>query len=96
MKTQILVAVMLIGVAPVVAFSDSPSSSAARTHAECASLFMTLDKDGDGRIARSEANADPAIAIAFEKLQLGDSGSMSVDDFMDACQKPAARPHQAK
>ena len=95
MKAIILVsAAALVGLALTAAWADPPARDAPRTRAECASLFMTLDTDADGRISRHEASADPVIASAFDELNIGDSGYMSLDEFLEACQKAGARPHR--
>lgn len=95
MKAIILLSVAaLVSLASIAAWADPPAREAPRTRAECASLFMTLDTDADGRISRQEASADPVIASAFEDLNIGESGYMSIDEFLDACQKSGARPHR--
>jgi Ca2+-binding EF-hand superfamily protein len=90
----LLSAVALVSFASAAAWANPPAGDAPRSRAECASLFMTLDTDADGRISRHEASADPVIASAFDELNIGDSGYMSLDEFLEACQKAGARPHR--
>lgn len=94
MNTMIIAAATIGSFASLAAYANPAASDPPRSHAECASLFMTLDKDADGRISRSEASADPVIAEAFDGLQLGESGFMNVDEFMSACEGGRAHVHR--
>jgi len=95
MRTPILGAAAVLGTFAVAANPQAPASVAPRTHAECASLFLRLDTDGDGRISRSEANADPFIAGILAARARGEPDNLTAEEFMAVCQKPAAAQRHA-
>ena len=88
MNASIVAAATVVALSSATAHAGEPHGATGRTRTECASLFMALDGDHDGRISRQEASADPAIASAFEELHLDEFGYMTVYEFMTACQKP--------
>ena len=46
-----------------------------------AQTFDLLDKNKDGQISREEAQANPALLGAWSKLDVGNRGSVSKEDF---------------
>jgi hypothetical protein len=95
MRTPIFDAAVLVGAIAVAAHAQAPASVAPRTHAECASLFLKLDTDGDGLISRQEASADPFVTSIFAVHAPVEPDFLTAEEFMAACQKPAAaRRHE--
>ena len=88
MRTLVLGAAALIGVVATAALPQTRATGTTRTHAECASLFLKLDRDGDGRISRAEASADPFIASVFATRTPGQPDDLTAEEFMAVCQKP--------
>ena len=46
--------------------------------------FMELDKDGNGGISRSEAEADPALRKIFTAMDRDDNGELLPGEFRKA------------
>jgi len=59
----------------------SPGMGAAGTASWNAQTFDLLDKNKDGRISREEAQADPMLRDSWSKLDTGNRGSVSKDEF---------------
>ena len=90
MRTLVLGAAALIGAYAAAAYPQTRATVATRTHAECASLFLKLDLDGDGRISRAEASADPFVASIIAARPPGAPDDLTAEEFMAVCQKPPA------
>ena len=44
--------------------------------------FADLDANGDGRLSKDEAQADPRVAEAFEKADTNQDGYLNLKEFI--------------
>lgn len=64
------------GPAPAPGTSGAPGNTG-----KGATTLGTLDRDGDGKLSRAEARAEPALAESFEALDRDDSGMLDSAEF---------------
>ncbi len=55
-----------------------------------AESFATLDRNGDGRISRSEAGFDRSLSQTFAELDTDGDGFVSAEEFSAAQQQESA------
>lgn len=59
--------------------------------------FKALDKNGDGKLSRDEANASPRYAQRFEKADANRDGFVTRDEMKAArANKPKNQPKQPR
>lgn len=46
--------------------------------------FADLDRDGDSRISRDEASADPSLDVRFADLDADEDGELSAAEYLHA------------
>lgn len=46
--------------------------------------FADLDRDGDSRISRQEADADPSLASEFSQIDVDSDGELSASEYLRA------------
>lgn len=90
MRVLVTAVALLIGATAMANDGRTVASATPRTRAECASLFLKLDINGDGRISRAEGGADPVIASALAARAPGEPDDLTAEEFMAVCMKPAA------
>jgi hypothetical protein len=71
----------------------TPSPSTPPTHPavegrEQGATFETLDKDGDGRISKTEAQADMKVAQQFSRYDKNGNGFIEKDEVMSSNAPP--------
>jgi hypothetical protein len=75
------VAAVVIAVAsPAFAATKKPASSSAAHHDKAMTLKQ-VDKDSDGYISRSEADASPALSKQFAALDKNNDGKLSKEEY---------------
>jgi Ca2+-binding EF-hand superfamily protein len=74
------IAVVIGSAAPAFAATKKPVTSSTSTHEKMVTLKQA-DKDKDGYISRSEADASPALSRQFSALDKNSDGKLSAAEY---------------
>ena len=77
-----------------VAAAQSPPPDPAGKSAQSSVTFESLDKDGDGRVSKTEAEADARISKNFAMYDKNGNGYIEKDEVMSPDTSPPATPQQ--
>ena len=90
MRTPALLAAPALAVA--LAFALNPLAMADTGHRkEMAARFKAADKDNDGTLDRTEAEAMPHVAKHFDVIDADKSGTVSLEEIHDFMKAERAR-----
>ena len=77
----LLVAALLLGAVLTAAAPSGAADEVVRFRLRLEKLFRRLDRNGDGRLDRQEASANPYLNRHFERLDRGGKGYLLPEDL---------------